>query len=297
MSLQLLALLAAATAATPTPDIIVTADRLSEAEVRERSQAYVKGVLPVPVLGQYARWQAPVCIKVAGVDDAIAARVVGRIITAASDAGIRTAPAGCAPNIVVLFSADARADVATILRKKPGVARNLDGVTRRLLGEPGLPVRWWHTTSFGGSDGAAMTRQSQSMASAQYLNNDSSGTAVGGPEAPSTSSYSASLIDTHVSVAITQATAAVDVPLTTGRSLDAIADYVALVTLARVQLGAPAPGVASVLGMFARAPGDDSGLTAWDRAYLAALPGMTLNRKADRQRGQLVAGMLAGLKP
>lgn len=291
---MLLTLLAAALAAPATPEpvaspsITVIAPRLPEAQVRETARAYVRSVLPIPVQGQYARWLTPVCIKVAGLDDAMSARVGGRIAATATAAGVRLAGAGCRPNLLVMFSADARRDVALIVGKKPLGTRGLTRAQRELLLTAPLPVRWWQATAAGGSDGAGLNGQASATATAQFLDSSSSGVGVGGPSGSGTNSYNSSLIDTHLSVGITYAAAAIDVPLTTGRSLDAVADYAAMVTLAPIAIDAPVPAAPSILGLFA---GTGTMMTDWDRAWLAALYRMTPNRRADRQRGELVEAM------
>ncbi|MFZ4690009.1 MAG: hypothetical protein ACOYLS_12275, partial [Polymorphobacter sp.] len=185
-----------------------------------------------------------------------------------------------------------------ILARKPLSAKDVSADDRkRLLAAP-LPVRWWHTIQAGSSDGTGMTRTASATATAQFIGNDGSGTGVGGPQTDSTASYSSSLIDTHLSVGIVYAAAAVDIPLTTGRSLDAVASYVAMVTLAAIPLNVAAPAVPSVLGLFAAPPTDADMLpTAWDKAYLDALYRMALNRRASAQRGQLVSAMTKALKP
>lgn len=295
MMFALMALLAAA----PLPeDITVTGQRLPPEAIAPAARAFVDNMLPVPVQGQYARWQAPICPKIIGVEDTVAERVSRRITTAAKSAAIAVAPPGCTPNLIVWFSPNARRDVAAILSKKPLSAEAISAEDRKRLLEAPMPVRWWHATQAGGSDGSGMNQNANATSNAQYLNSDGSATAVGGPQTSSTSSYSSSLIDTHLSIGIIYAAAAVDIPLTNGYSLDSVADYVAMVTLAATPLTVAAPAVPSILGLFAAPPTDAQlQLSAWDTAYLNALSHMAANRKANRQRGQLVSGMTKTLMP
>lgn len=295
MMFPLLALLAAAPAAN---DITVTGQRLTPDAVASAARVFVDNMLPVPVQGQYARWQAPICPRIIGVEDKIAERVSRRITTAAKAAAIAIAPVGCTPNLIVWFSPNARRDVAAILSKKPLSAEAVGADDRKRLLEAPMPVRWWHATQAGGSDGSGMNQNASATSNAQYLNSDGTATGVGGPQSSSTSSYSSSLIDTHLSIGIIYAAAAVDIPLTTGYSLDSVADYVAMVTLAPTPLTVAAPAVPSILGLFAAPPTDvQMQLSPWDTAYLNALSRMAANRKANRQRGQLVSGMTKALLP
>ncbi|KAB7645498.1 hypothetical protein [Polymorphobacter fuscus] len=296
MILSMLTLLAAA--AAPSDDVTVTADKLPPEAIAPAARAFVDNMLPVPVQGQYARWQAPICPKIIGVEDAVAARVTRRIAAVAQEARIAVAPNGCTPNLIVWFSQDARRDVAAILGKKPLSAEGVSPEDRKRLLEAPMPVRWWHATQAGSSDGSGMTRTASATAGAQFVNADGTGTGVGGPQTDSTNSYSSSLIDTHLSIGIIYAAAAVDIPLTTGHSLDSVANYVAMVTLAPTPLTVTPPAVPSILALFTSPPTETvKPLTAWDSAYLDALAHMAGNRKANRQRGQLVSAVTKAMKP
>jgi len=116
-----------------------------------------------------------------------------------------------------------------------------------------------------------------------------------GPDTIMTNGYNSSLIDTNLRLGVTSAVVVVDIPLATGKPSDAVADYVALVALAPARLPPDQPGVPSIIGLF----GSDGGvgaLTEWDKAYLAALYRIQLNRSASLQRGQLVSGIKAALQ-
>ena len=124
MALFCLASLAAAGAAAATPPgdegITVTAPRLTDEQVAKAARIYADKVLPpTPLYGQFARWVDPVCIKVSGIDAAYAPRVAARITAAATAAGVKLAPAGCTPNLLVAFTLDARHTVDIITTRMP----------------------------------------------------------------------------------------------------------------------------------------------------------------------------------
>lgn len=292
MLAPLLALLIAAPTPAPAPDdstITVTASKLTPAQAQVRASAFVRAVLPTPSYGQYGRWTAPVCVKVTGITDDAAARVAERVRAVAVAAGMAVGGARCRGNLNIVFSEDASRTTGIILRRRPGLVARLPMATKtRLVSEP-LPVRWWYGEEIGdGSGGGA-----GAAGSATALATASGATALAaalpvGPDAVGTNSYSSSLIDTHLSIGITSATAVVDVTLATGKPLDAVADHVAMVTLAPTRLPPEAPGVPSILTLFS--DGTDR-ITSWDRAWLAALGTITPNRRGDRQRGQLIASI------
>jgi hypothetical protein len=289
MFAPLLALLLAAPEPATDAAITVTATRLTPAEAEARATSFVKAVLPPPSYGQYGRWTVPVCVKVTGITDPAATRVTDRVRAVAATAGMAVGGPRCRANLNIIFSEDASRTTGVILRRRPGLVARLPAAAKtRLISEP-LPVRWWYGEEVGDGSGVG----AGAAGSATALATNAQGAALAatlpvGPDAVATNSYSSSLIDTHLSVSITQATAIVDVTLATGKPLDAVADHVAMVTLAPTRLPPDPTGVPSILGLFSS--GTDT-ISSWDRAWLSALGTINLNRRSDRQRGQLIARM------
>jgi len=269
--------------------ITVTATRLTPAQAEARASAFVRAVLPTPDYGQYGRWTAPVCIKVAGITDPAATLVAARVRAVAVAAGIKVGVTGCRANLNIVFSEDGSRTAAVILRRRPGLVARLPGAAKQRLVNDPLPVRWWYGIEVG--DGSGVFAGAGAAGSAALSTATISGGVSAlpvGPDAITTSSYSSSLINTNLSIAVTSATAIVDVTLATGKSLEAVADHVAMVTLAPTRLPPDPPGVPSILGLFSNG---DQRLSNWDSAYLAALYRMSLNRTSQRQRGQLIGAV------
>lgn len=269
------------------PEIEVNAERLTERQVEAKARDFVRDVLPVPSFGQYARWTQPVCPRVTGIADVYAAMVETRVRAAATTAGVPLARPGCRANLSITFSADARVTAGVIAPRKPKQVARLDGVQLERLLNAALPVRWWHVQQPTDGSGGAVTPMATALMSAP----DSDALAKSmpiGPDTIMTNSYNSSLIDTNLKLGVTSAVVLVDIPLATGKPLDAVADYVAVVALAPARLPPEAPGVPSILGLFA-GDGGATALTAWDMAYLSTLYRMQLSRSASLQRGQLAA--------
>jgi hypothetical protein len=300
--------LLAAPATADTADLVtdapitVIAPRLTDEQVATAARTYARRVLPTqPLYGQFARWRAPICIKVSGTDPVYAPRIEGRIQTVARAADIPVAEAGCRPNLLVIFSPDARKTVEFIVSRKPRALKRMTEEARRAVREAALPVRWWYTISPTDSNGIPATPNSAALGSAL------SGT--GGrslmdvlpmnSETAVTDSPNGSLIDTNLITSVTGAVAVVDVPLATGVSLDALSEYLALVTLAPTQLPPETPGVPSILDLFrqdaATAPPET--LSAWDSAFLTGLYRSAASRRAERQRGQIIKHVKAAMTP
>lgn len=294
MMLSLLLALTVVPGAVEGPAITVTGTRLTAEQIDLGARDYVRSVLPTPSYGQYARWADPVCAKVTGIEDNYAAIVTARVMAAADAAGVKRGKPGCRPNLSIVFSEDAATTVKAIVRKKPKQISGLNGAERaRLLGDP-LPVRWWHGIELRGSDGRpAAPNASGALMSAQSAGGTPLGNVLPG-SAAQTDSWSSSLIDTHIAVWATSAVVVVDVTLAAGKPLDAVSDYVAMVALAPMRLPPPVPGVTSILGLFSGQQ-SSSELSEWDRAFLASLYRIRMNRRGDQQRGLLVGGIKAEL--
>jgi hypothetical protein len=284
--------------APPEDTITVEADRLTRAQARNNAGGYVKAGLPaMPNYGQYARWRGPLCISVRGIPDpAVQARVQGRIAAAASDAGLAQGSAGCRPNLTVAFTDDARGLVGTVRARKRSVLPAFDPRLFAALDSASLPVRWWHVLAPAGPGGGVGTADSGALASAGSNAMPLGNVLPAGPDAIGTNSWNSSLIDTNLTVWARAGVAVVDVRLATGVSLDALADYVALVMIAPMRMPVAQPGVPSVLSLFE--PGaKPAGLTIWDRAFIKGLYRIQMNRSAQRQRQQLLSAMAAELVP
>jgi hypothetical protein len=235
---------------------------------------------------------------VTGITDDAAARVAGRVRAVATGAGMAVGKPGCRANLNIIFSEDASRTTGIILRRRPGLVARLPMAAKtRLINEP-LPVRWWYGQEIGDGSGVSAGTTTAALNTATGSGGvPLASTLPVGPDAIMTSGYSSSLIDTHLSIAVTSATAVVDVTLATGKPLDAVADHVAMATLAPTRLPPEPTGVPSILGLFS---GGGDTITAWDRAWLVALTRISPNRRGDRQRGQMITAIrdaMAGNNP
>ena len=283
--------------ADPAP-IVVTATPLIDAQIAEQAGAYVRGMLPTPQYGQYARWAVPICINVAGVEGAIAARVARRIEAAATDATAKIAKPGCKTNLEIVFTPDAATTIKTIVRRQPKQIARLNGTERDTMLNTPLPVRWWHGLELRDRDGSpAVPGGSAALMSAGVAGGPPLGSVLpAGPDAAMTDSRSSSLINSSVAIWVTSAVVVIDVTLATGKPLDAVSDYVALAALAPLKLPPPVPGVPSILALFDTPDSPIDRLSRWDRAWLSAVYSIPMARSGQRQRGDITARMAATMK-
>ncbi|KPF78944.1 hypothetical protein IP88_02840 [alpha proteobacterium AAP81b] len=276
-------------AAAPADSEDITVTGLREKEIRTIAGSFARAVLPSPRGGQYARWNAPLCPRVNGLEAALATRVAEKIRRVAVDAGARVAGAECQPNIVVSFTTGASEVAARIFAKRADAARLVETVDRDALRTAPLPVRWWNAWRIEDENGRPMTTTSTALA-----------TAVGageapfqpptGPDAVVGDSYSSSLIASHQRISLTAVTVLVDVDLATGYSLSAVTAHVAMAVLSQAPVRGKVDPALSILGLF-RAPAGSgpTDLTEWDRALLKALYATPPDRPARRQASAIVA--------
>jgi len=201
------------------------------------------------------RFDGFACPGVIGLTQDYAEMLVGRIRMIAEDLHIPLAAnGGCHANIIIAFTEDGRADLADI-QKKTHLLSDVLSVQERqeLLDEPG-PVRVLSVVETRMQNGSVVPRN-------KTLTDWSIGRMEGGQ----------SLISTATERHITQVVVLFDRAQAAGKTLHQLADYAVMRVFARTRdtRGEGAP--VSILGLFDENATPPDGMTAFDRAYLAAL--------------------------
>lgn len=260
--------------------ITVTGTAMDREQARAVSRALPRAVMGTPISGQNARWTAPLCIAVSGVQPTTAVPVLERMEAIATRAGARLGKPGCSPNVVLHFSADADADFAGIERQQPALLGGTQTADRQKLRTPGQPVRWFYGSKVEGLGGRQIDTNPRQRPLA---------------ELPELREGGLSLITIPVQVNITSVIVLVDVPRVAGVSLTALADYVAFAVLSRTRMDI-APGSGSIMALFEPTEGSrPEAITAPDMAFLKALYTIPINRVAAVHRGNLAEEMMKDL--
>lgn len=273
----------------PNAPIVVTGQRPTRAEARERAAAFVRELGVAQGERPVARWADRVCPVVRGIAEPYARIVETRMRAIAAAAGIVTAPEGCRPNISVSFVGDAAGLVQEVARRSPTRLNEVRGSDRDALLNGAAPVRWWYITETRSRH--AMRNAPQSIQTETGGQSGGSSTASGPLEAESMSQYNSSVISTQANRVLLDAAVVIDFDGVSGRSLEAVAAYAAFVAFAEVRAADAAPP-ASILGMFGANAGPVDAMTDWDMAFLRALYRLPLDRQARRHRGILVREMV-----
>lgn len=273
------------------PDIVVTAPD------RDELRAFVGSVATTGRGQQLARWDDDVCPGVVGMREDVAQALIERIARAARELDLDVGRPGCTANIVIVGTHDSDAlarnfadDTANhIMRSDNSLGR------RELEAFANTPraVRWWYNTGTHTSDGVFVPRGVRLAPSAQ----DTSGLTGPAPGWSPTMVHvrTSGHINRNVREDMSRAIVIVDAGRISGVRLDALGDYIAMVTLAQVDPDADVSNVPSILNLFAGGtinPSAPTDLTNWDKAYLEGL--YSANRYAlssGQQRGRIVRSM------
>ena len=274
----------------PAPQSITVNALLPEKTARELAVGFVRATGVAAGETPAARWTAPICPEVLGLEDIGKRAAEAKIRRVAAAVGADVAPDGCKRNIIVSFTSDGGAVARKIVEREPRRVANLSPQARSAVLTGAAPVRWLYTAETRARHGGEQTMASNAGKSGPATHDGSGGgSAIGG----GLMHYESSIISTLTNRVLTSAIVIIDTDEAMGRRLDALAAYAALVALAEIRNADAAP-VGSILTLFeSSAPPRD--LTAQDMAFLRALYRLPLDRQAMQHRGQLVGGITGAL--
>jgi hypothetical protein len=260
----------AALAQTPAPqpsgsdEVVVTAIR--PAQMRD----FVRELAEPGKEDQLARWDGRVCPGVVGVDTRAAQALIDRIVTRAFGVGLNGGRPGCRANVLVIVTPDAAAFTPAFVEQNRRLF-SYRGDNGNSMGEQALaefarsarPVRWWHvsqTVTDGGmvlGDTVATSNADGGFDNVQVARVGSVGRLRSGTRQ-----------DFNRVIVI------VDAAAVAGKPFPAVADYVAMVSLAQVRADANRASLDTILNLFdpvADGQTTPVGWTDWDKAYVEGL--------------------------
>lgn len=275
------------------PQSVTINARLPESAARNLAVGFVRETGVASGETPAARWVAPVCPEVLGLEDAGKRAAEAKIRRVAAAVGADVAPEGCRRNIVISFTSDGAALAREVVDREPRRVANLSPKAREAVLTGPAPVRWLYTAETRGRHGGAETTAGDAAQSMPATHAGSgAGSSIGG-DMPTLMHYESSVLSTLTNRVLTSAIVIVDTDSAMGRRLDTIAAYAALVALAEIRNADAAPA-GSILTLFgSSAPPRD--LTSQDLAFLRALYRLPLDRQAMQHRGQLVHGITGAL--
>ncbi|NBW14022.1 MAG: hypothetical protein EBR82_39090 [Caulobacteraceae bacterium] len=212
-----------------------------------------------------ARWKDGLCIGAANLQAETAQYIIDRVSTVAQDLGLKPGAPGCDPNVLIVATADGNSFTEQFVASRPRLF--VVGSSGTDLGNAALarfktterPVRWWNVS---------MPTDSDTGERAVRMFGDGGGNIF--TYAPTINVRGVSRLSTQIVDVSKRTFVIIDVSKTGPINLTQLADYVAMVSLAQINPDADTSGYATVLNVFAD-PEHTTGLTEWDKAYLAGL--------------------------
>jgi hypothetical protein len=266
-------------------NVIVRGRRMSDIEddLRIEIGKFIDEVVVVPAGRGFARWQGRVCVGVHNLERTAAQYLVDRISALALEVGLAPGEPGCNPDVVVIFTADGKETASYIVENHEEVLRPTGegGQHRGLAGldefaESDRAVRWWHLSMpvDARTGMPAIRTRGQSLREHPTV-------AVDGP----------SRIHDGIRDAMQRVIIIVDSSKLTGTTWQQLGDYLAVVSLAQIDLGTDPAAFDSILNLFSN-PNAYSGLTDWDRSYVHALYEFDQRRIPSLQTSEIVSQMV-----
>ncbi|MDQ1153281.1 hypothetical protein [Brevundimonas sp. SORGH_AS_0993] len=256
-------------------DVEVTARRL-ETQV----QSFINDVA-APAKGRgLARWDRSICVGVTNLDGRYAQFMIDRVAQTASAVGLDIGAPGCRPDIMIIATSNGRELATKLVDDNPSGFRpsrsntDLGSAALERFKSSDAAVRWWHVSLPVSVDTGDIAVR------------------LDGEEAPNIAVRDASRLRSNVRDDLARVMIILDVSKIGSVGFGALSDYVAMVALAQIELGSDATQYDSVLNLFG--PGEKpTGLTQWDRDYLASLYAARRDRaRPDQQSRDIIRGMV-----
>lgn len=232
---------------------------VSGRSVADQARAFVGAVAAPPSRRGLARWQDKVCVGVANLRNDVAMALADHVSRIAVEVGLRVSDPGCSPNILVIFSDDAKALATGLVQRDRRAFRlGVGGLDRgnKALAEfqtSERPIRWWHVSM--PVIGLTGERAIRMPGDTGIIFVTGEGLVHAGR--PINDAFSKVII-------------IVDANELGGATLPQLGDYIAFVSLLQVDPDGNTRGFPTILNLFDD-PQAVSGFSEWDRSYLASL--------------------------
>lgn len=256
-------------AEAPLPEVTIEGQRK---ELEQRVHEYVFGLTQGPVGTSddpLQRWRAPICFIVAGLPRPEGEFVLQRVSAAADSAGAPLAKQEhCKhPNFYIVFTGRPRELLQMWRRHDPSMYGFAAPMGMNKFVDAPTPVRTWYNTELEEAQrGTSENGAFDITASGNSGFNNSGLTDVTSVKGD------ASRIEYNVVRNFWSTIVLVDLNKVKGVDLSAIADYVAMVGLARVHVSADISSAPTILNLFTSSDRPaPTALTSWDKSFLKAL--------------------------
>ena len=257
-----------------------------------------------PKLGQIARWEEPICVKIVNLTPEQTAMVQTRIEQVARDVGLRVRKAGCQSNIQIVLTSEPQAVVDKIAKADEHALGFHWRSDLKKVKTVSRPIRSWYKTATRSGkvakDGLAFANATDAngepILDLQELTGANNATeVVDSPENPTPNACAGSLISDCLRSVFKNVLVVVDSHAVEGKDLGAVADYLAMVALSQPRSQDGCSALPSIFDLMAKSPcpGRDppDELSSADGAYLTALYASDPESRAASQRVEMANRM------
>jgi hypothetical protein len=250
----------------PLETIVVEGDRDA---IRREAEAFVANIV-ADAWKPLARWRRPLCPLIAGMTPGQGEWVLLRLSEIARATKVPLGRRDCRANLYVVLTAEPDRLVRLWRERDPGMFGDAPPAEIERFLTSSRPVRVWYTTERTSPEGVRLDRGERLQGGGLIVRH------VQGWR-----------LEWNVVTDIAQAIVVVDTMRTAQLRLSQLADFVALVGMAEIDLNARIGSAPTILRLFEprsdleRPPG---GLSSWDTAFLRGLYGTTRESTLQRQQ-------------
>ncbi|MFN7109156.1 MAG: hypothetical protein ACK4MY_13100 [Brevundimonas sp.] len=261
--------------------------------LEDAAQDFVRTINVEPPLGTLpGRWTKPLCISVANFRAPWGRFMVDGVTKRATDVGLNVSGPGCRPNVLIVATDDGPQTADAIVRldrrrfRTPVDHSSQDLSDLNHFRRSDAAVRWWQVT------------YPRTVESGEVMGGRANGIETWGERGtnqglitPKMTVRNPSLIAPTIRYDIETVTVVVDLSKTDDVPMSALADYIALVTLAQIDPRERFDGQSTILNMFDE-PNRYASMTDWDLDYMHAVYDADLTRNSVRGHQAEVARAL-----
>jgi hypothetical protein len=250
-------------------------------------------------IGQMTRWRRSICPTTVGLSPAMNDFVSQRVKAVAAEVGAPVGP--CKTDVEIIFSAEPQKLLDSIRAKAPVLLGFHYPAQARQLATVRYPIQAWYVTATQGGTAAGGRGGLGTGLLAGALGAAEGGTAVGGVLDDGCCGTPGGCAGDHFSDCLSNQIAAVvvvaDSRQVADRPIGAIADYISMLVLTKVDLASGCSELPSIVNLLsARCAADDrpTAMTSDDIAYLKALYRIEMARYLWVQRDSIADMMASG---
>lgn len=277
--------------AAPTENVTVTAPATVPGSVLHDFIAkYTASSQPS---GKITRWRIGACPVATGLPPAADKLILDRLREVAHSVGAPVGGSGCKPNIDIVFTLNPQILMDEVRKKERALLGYHSAREERDLGKVSHPIQAWYTTVTIDQTGNAYLDKDQSLSAGYTIGS------VGGPvtmsDVPAVH-VTGMRLHNELSSELFHVIVVVDLSKVRGRTLGALSDYVAMLSLARTTSFDTCQPVVSISNLFANdCAGIPESLSDNDLAYLHGLYSIDPRSAFQQQKDEIAYQMKKGV--